>query len=181
MAITDPSGEVFVFDFTNFKSQFGDRVPAGRYTVEVETVESVQAKSGTPGVRLWLRVLGGEYEGSTLMDTLYLSEAALWRAQSFLEACGIPTPKKEVRLKGSNLVGRRLTIDVADGDPYNGRVKTEVRGYMQVEGAAAERASQALDLEDLDSATSAPAATDVAVAETSDEVSDLVDIEALAL
>lgn len=134
-------------DLTNYKDRVGSRVPEGTYKVIVEDVEPDTAKSGNPMVNLWLRIHGGDYDGQTITDRLVLTEKSMFRVVGFLQALGIPTPKKRLSLDISKFVGRSLEITVRDGDPYNGRVKSEVSGYARLPQKAA-KASEA-DIDDV--------------------------------
>lgn len=135
-------------DLTNYKDRVGSRVPEGTYKVIVEDVEPDTAKSGNPMVNLWLRIHGGDYDGQTITDRLVLTEKSMFRVVGFLQALGIPTPKKRLSLDISKFVGRSLEITVRDGDPYNGRVKSEVSGYARIPQKAA-KASEA-DIEEVE-------------------------------
>lgn len=141
------AGDDLIIDLTNYKDRVGNRVVPGRYTVVVEDAESDTAKSGNPMVNLWLRVQGGEFDGATIVDRLVLTEKSLFRVVGFMQAIGLPTPRKRLKMNVRGFIGRTLDIDVEDGDPYNGRVKSEVRGYMRAVGAGA--AAEATDLDDL--------------------------------
>jgi hypothetical protein len=172
-----------IVDLTNYKDRVGNRVVPGRYTVIVEDAESDTAKSGNPMVNLWLRVQGGEFDGATIVDRLVLTEKSLFRVVGFMQAIGLPTPRKRFKLNVRAFVGKTLDIDVDDGDPYNGRVKSEVRGYMRItgEGGASDTAS---DLDDVaaetETASAAPAEQkkdgDTKPAPAADEV-DIEDLD----
>lgn len=138
-----------IIDLTNYKDRVGNRVVPGRYTVLVEDAESDTARSGNPMVNLWLRVQGGEFDGATIVDRLVLTEKSLFRVVGFMQAIGLPTPRKRFKINVRQLVGKTLDIEVEDGEPYNGRVKSEVRGYMRIPGGGAS-AEAATDLDDLD-------------------------------
>lgn len=142
------AGDELIVDLTNYKDRVGNRVVPGRYTVVVEDAESDTAKSGNPMVNLWLRVQGGEFDGATIVDRLVLTEKSLFRVVGFMQAIGLPTPRKRLKMNVRGFIGRTLDIDVEDGDPYNGRVKSEVRGYMRASGAG-KAAEEAADLDDL--------------------------------
>jgi len=128
-----------VIDLTNYKDTFGTRVPPGDYTVVVEDAQhGKSARKGTPQITLWFRVNGGEEDGSTILDNLYLTENSLFRVVAFMQALGIKTPRKKLAVDISKFIGRQLVITVDDGEPYNGRTKSEVRGYMKATGSADE-------------------------------------------
>mgnify|MGYP003610583899 CR=1 FL=1 len=134
------SNEVVV-DLTNYKDKTGSRVAPGRYKVIVDDLEQSQARSGNAMIVLWFRVLDGEFSGSTVLDRLVLTENSMFRVVGFMQAVGIPTPKKRLKINLKQFLGKVLEIDVEDGEPYNGRVKSEVRGYMRITGQAAETES----------------------------------------
>jgi hypothetical protein len=140
-------------DLTNYKDKIGSRVLPGRYLVMVEDAETDTAKSGNTMINLWFRIQGGEFDGSTIVDRLVLTDKSMFRVVGFMQGIGLPTPKKRLRLNVRQFVGKTLEIDVEDGDPYNGRVKSEVRGYNRVAGSAA-AAAEAVDLEDMPPARS---------------------------
>lgn len=124
------SGDITI-DLSNYKDKVGARILPGRYRVLVEDAEQDTAKSGNSMINLWFRVLDGEFEGSTIVDRLVLTENSLFRVVGFMQALGIPTPKKKLKINLRQFIGRTLDVDVEDGDPYNGRVKSEVRGYLR--------------------------------------------------
>lgn len=159
-----------IVDLTNYKDRVGNRVVPGRYTVVVEDAENDTAKSGNAMVNLWLRVQGGEFDGATIVDRLVITEKSLFRVVGFMQAIGLPTPKKRLKMNVRGFIGRTLDIDVEDGDPYNGRVKSEVRGYMRIVGGAA--AAEATDLDDLDTEAETAAADPAPEAETVTETAE---------
>lgn len=139
-------GDSFVVDLSNYKDRVGQRVTPGRYRVLVEDAEMDTAKSGNKMINLWLRVEEGEHQGATIIDRLVLTENSLFRVVGFMQAIGLPTPKKRLALNLRNFIGRHLIIDVEDGDPYNGRVKSEVRGYSKIEGDSPSAGEDLVDL-----------------------------------
>ena len=138
-----PKDEVIV-DLTEYKDRVGQHIRPGVYTVVVEDAEPDQSKAGNPMVNLWLRVQGGEHDGATIIDRLTQSKGALFRTVNFMQAVGLPTPKKRFKLKMSLIIGKKLDILVENGEPFKGRVKSEVREYGKVGTlVAAEPAAEA--------------------------------------
>lgn len=155
------SNEVTI-DLTNYKDKTGSRVAPGRYKVIVDDLEQSQARSGNAMIVLWFRVLDGEFSGSTVLDRLVLTENSMFRVVGFMQAVGIPTPKKRLKINLKQFLGKVLEIDVEDGEPYNGRVKSEVRGYMRITGQAAETESVEDPLAGLaDDTTDEPTQTEI--------------------
>lgn len=134
----------FVVDLANYKDRVGQRIAPGKYLVLVEDAEQDTSRNGNVMVVLWLRVLDGEFKDSTILDRLVMTQNSLYRVVAFLQAIGIPTPKKRLALSTKQLIGRKLEIEVDDGEPYNGRVKSEVRGYMRATAPATEAAADDL-------------------------------------
>lgn len=134
-----------ILDLSNYKDRVGSRVLPGRYRVVVEDVEADQSKAGNPMINLWFRIEGGEFDGQTLVDRLTITEKALFRVVGFMQAIGLPTPKKRLQINPQKFLGQRLDVDVDDGEPYNGRVKSEVRGYVRVPKGASNSAADDFD------------------------------------
>lgn len=137
-----------IIDLTNYKDRSGARVQPGTYRVVVEDAELDKSKAGNDMINTWYRIQGGEFDGQTLIDRLTLTENAMFRVVGFMQAIGLPTPKKKLKLNLQHFIGKTLDVEVDDGDPYNGRVRSEIRGYMRATGASA--SSETTDLEDLD-------------------------------
>jgi hypothetical protein len=138
-----------VIDLTNYKDRVGSRVTPGRYRVRVDDAELDKTKNGEPMINVWLTVVKGDFEGSTVIDRLLPAHPkAQFRVVGFMQALGIPTPRKRLKLNVSSFKGRQLDVDIEDGEPYNGRVKSEIRGYNRIEKGS-EVGGQA-DLEDID-------------------------------
>ena len=161
-----------IIDLTNYKDRVGSRVVPGRYTVVVEDAEWSESSNGNPMITLWYRVLNGEFEGRTIIDRLTQTEGALFRTVGFMQALGFPTPEKRLQVNLRQWVGKVLDIDVEDGDPYNGRVKSEVRGYNRA--SKSEGQSSAADLDDILQETDS-------LPETADEAPETVDLDSIDL
>lgn len=136
--------EEVIIDLSNYKDRVGSRVMPGTYRVQVEDAENTESANKNPMINLWFTILEGEFAGQTVTDRLVLTEKSLFRVVGFMQAIGLPTPKKRIKLNTRQFVGRTLDIEVDDGDPYNGRVRSEVRGYRKIAGSA-----QKADLDDL--------------------------------
>lgn len=141
------AGNNLIVDLTNYKDKVGARIPEGTYKVIVDDVEMDQSKAGNPMINMWLRVHGGDHDGATITDRLVLTDKSMFRVVGFLQAIGIPTPKKRLSLDITKFVGRALEVSVRDGAPYNGRVKSEVAGYARLPKAAATQSED--DIEDV--------------------------------
>lgn len=148
----------FVVDLSNYRENVGSQVPEGRYTAVVDHMEEGKAKSGSRMMTVWLVIQGGDYSGSTIIDRLVYQGAdgkpsgGLFRVVDFMSAVGMSTDRKRHKISPRAIIGKRVFIDVEDGDPYRGRTKSEVRGYGRIakaskgDGGAGE--SDADDLDD---------------------------------
>jgi hypothetical protein len=127
-----PADEMII-DLSNYKDRVGSRVAPGRYRVQVEDTEAAESNAHNPMVNLWLRIMGGQYDGSTIVDRLTITDKSMFRVVGFMQAIGLPTPKQKLRINIQQFRGKVLEIDVVDGEPYNSRIKSEVRSYYRIE------------------------------------------------
>jgi len=172
------SNEVTI-DLSNFKDRVGQRIQPGRYRVVVDDVEQDTAKSGNQMINLWLRVVEGEFSGSVLIDRLVLHQNSLFRVVGFLQAIGVPTPKKKLRMNIQSFLGKVLEVEVDDGEPYNGRVKSEVRAYYRITSAEATDLDTSQDEGD-EIVPAAEVNTELPSTE-GDEAPEQVDLDSLSL
>jgi hypothetical protein len=180
-----------VIDLSNYKDRVGTRVIPARYRVQVEDAESTESSNHNPMVNLWFKVIGGEFDGATITDRLVLTEKSLFRVVGFMQAIGLPTPKRKLKVNIRQFVGRVLDIEVDDGEPYNGRIRSEVRAYYKVpKGEGTDQSDDAIGEDDSvpDTAEEAVVAADpaemVAAGEASDQPAEAladVDLDAVEL
>lgn len=142
-----------IFDLTNYRETQGQNVPAGRYTVLVEDSVADTSKAGNDMAVLTLRVQheDPDLNGSILIDRITFTEKAAFKVVDFLKAAGLFNGKRKYDIDKliPAFAGRAVQVDVEDGEPYNGRVRSEVRQYHRVTSGAAAKAESA-DLSDLD-------------------------------
>lgn len=119
------------FDFTNYKDTSTAHVPAGTYHAEVSDFEETTSKAGNAMFVVYLEIIEGPHAGQQIIDRLPQTEKAMFRSAAFLQALGVKIAKKKIALNPRSLIGRPVDIIVEDGEPYNGRVKSEVREYLR--------------------------------------------------
>ena len=119
------------FDFTNYKDTSTAHVPAGTYHAEVSNFEETTSKADNVMFVVYLRITEGPYAGQQIIDRLPQTAKAMFRSAAFLQALGIKISKKKIALNPKSLIDRPVDIVVEDGEPYNGRVKSEVREYLR--------------------------------------------------
>jgi len=126
------SSDTVDVDLSGYKDRMGERVMPGRYLVVVEDTESDVSAQGNTMINVWLKVVRGEFSGSVILERLILMDKTLFRVVGFMQAIGLPTPKKKLRVNIRSWVGKSLEVDVDDAEPYMGRIKSQVTGYMSV-------------------------------------------------
>ena len=119
------------FDFTNYKDTSTAHVAPGTYRAEVSDFEETTSKAGNAMFVVYLEITEGPHAGQQIIDRLPQTERAMFRSAAFLQALGVKIAKKKIALNPKALIGRPVDIVVEDGDPYNGRVKSEVREYLR--------------------------------------------------
>ena len=169
----------FTFDFTNYRETGSAQVPAGTYHARVNDFEETESKAGNAMFVVYLEIIDGPYTGKQIIDRLPQTEKAMFRSAAFLQALGVKIAKKRIALNPKSLIGRPVDILVEDGEPFNGRVKSEVREYLRATKPAA-KAEPAADLPDEDDEPVAePAPAQPAEEDTFDV--DALDIDDLDL
>lgn len=177
---------IITLDLTNYRDRTSANVPEGRYRLQVEDVEEGTSKgaktSGATMLTVYLRIMEGEYNGQTMIDRFIVAESTMFRIVGFLQGLGIPTPRKRIQINPESWRGKIVDADVEDGEPYNGRVRSEIRGYVKVARPASRDEGDVLDLdeggaEEAPSSTPPAGAVQAAEADTSSDVLDLDEIQ----
>ena len=119
------------FDFTNYKDTSTAHVPAGTYHAEVSDFEETTSRAGNAMFVVYLEISEGTHAGQQIIDRLPQTEKAMFRSAALLQALGVKIAKKKIALNPRSLIGRPVDIVVEDGEPYNGRVRSEVREYLR--------------------------------------------------
>lgn len=164
------------FDFTNYKDTSTAHVPAGTYRAEVSDFEETTSKAGNAMFVVYLEITEGPHAGQQIIDRLPQTEKAMFRSAAFLQALGVKIAKKKIALNPRSLIGRPVDIVVEDGEPYNGRVRSEVREYLRATKPA--KAEPEADPMEDEIASPAPAAEPAKPA-PSEEDSVELDVDAL--
>ena len=164
----------FTFDFTNYRETGSAQVPAGTYHARVNDFEETESKAGNAMFVVYLEITSGPYAGKQIIDRLPQTEKAMFRSAAFLQALGVKIAKKRIALNPKSLIGRPVDILVEDGEPFNGRVKSEVREYLRATKPAA-KAEPAADLPDEDDEP----AVEASPAEAEKVEEDTFDVDAL--
>lgn len=131
-----------VIDLSNYKDSGNVRIPEGRYRAIVDDVDLDKSRAGNTMIKVWMRVLGGEHDGAVILDRLTLTDKAMFRVVGFMQGIGIKTPKKKLQVNLKTFLKRQADIEVVDGEPYNGRIKSEIAQYIRVAQPKAEESSE---------------------------------------
>ena len=148
------------FDFTNYKDTSTAHVAPGTYHAEVSDFEEKTSKAGNAMFVVYLEITEGAHAGQQIIDRLPQTEKAMFRSAAFLQALGVKIAKKKIALNPRSLIGRPVDIVVEDGEPYNGRVKSEVREYLRAtKPAKAESKDDPMadEIDEIDEPAEAPA------------------------
>lgn len=170
--MADSVNSNIVIDLSNYKDSGNVRIPEGRYRAIVDDVDLDKSRAGNTMIKVWMRVLGGEHDGAIILDRLTLTDKAMFRVVGFMQGIGIKTPKKKLQINLKTFLKRQADIEVVDGEPYNGRIRSEIAQYIRIAQPKAEESSED-DLDALEAATEdeAPAAKP-AKASPAEEVSE---------
>ncbi|HWH13294.1 MAG TPA: DUF669 domain-containing protein [Miltoncostaeaceae bacterium] len=111
----------------------GGMVPPGEYRVRVEHAEETTASTGTPGIELQLRVVGGPEDGGLLFDTIWITPRAMPFVRHRLECMGVKIPAGQWSLTPQPLLGRVARV-VVRHETYTSRegeqkVRPRVAGW----------------------------------------------------
>ena len=103
----------------------------------------------------------------------------MFRSAAFLQALGVKIAKKKIALNPRSLIGRPVDIVVEDGEPYNGRVKSEVREYLRATKPAKAEPEDDPMAGEIDEPAEAPASPPKPAA--SEDAEDAVELDVDAL
>ena len=168
------------FDFTNYKDTSTAHVAPGTYHAEVSDFEETTSKAGNVMFVVYLEITEGPHSGQQIIDRLPQTEKAMFRSAAFLQALGVKIAKKKIALNPRSLIGRPVDIVVEDGEPYNGRVKSEVREYLRATKPVKD-GTEADPLADEDEIASPATAAAPAKPELDAAVEDAVELDVDAL
>lgn len=108
------------------------RCPEGEWLAKLSSIEegTVQG-SGDDCLKARFEVIKGSAKGCNVFETFSLTEKALWKLKSFLEAIGMKANGK-LSLDLDKLEGKVCIIDVIH-DEYNGQKRAKIASYIKPE------------------------------------------------
>lgn len=106
------------------------RCPEGEWLAKLTKIEMGEVQgSGDDCLKAQFEVIKGSAKGNTVFETFALSEKALWKLKSFLEAIGVKSTGK-FTLDLDKLEGKICIIDVIH-DEYNGTKRAKISAYIK--------------------------------------------------
>jgi hypothetical protein len=123
--------DTFDLDLSSYVNTQGSVLPPGTYTLVVEDVEMMSSKAGNPMWKITSSVVEGESKGLALVDFVTITSKAMFRVVAFLNAIGVPTPKKSLSIPKSMMVGKMFEATV-DDDEYGGRKSSKIQSYASI-------------------------------------------------
>lgn len=106
------------------------RCPEGEWLAKLTKIEMGEVQgSGDDCLKARFEVIKGSAKGNTVFETFALSEKALWKLKSFLEAIGVKATGK-ISLDLDKLEGKICIIDVVH-DEYNGTKRAKISAYVK--------------------------------------------------
>ena len=108
------------------------RCPEGEWLARLSSIEegTVQG-SGDDALKARFEVIKGSAKGCNVFETFSLTERALWKLKSFLEAVGMKANGK-ITIDLDKLQGKVCVIDVIH-DEYNGQKRAKIASYLKPE------------------------------------------------
>lgn len=106
------------------------RCPEGEWLAKLTKIEMGEVQgSGDDCLKARFEVIKGSAKGNNVFETFSLTEKALWKLKSFLEAIGVKATGK-ISLDLDKLEGKICIIDVIH-DEYNGTKRAKISAYIK--------------------------------------------------
>lgn len=120
-------------DFTGTNRR-DSRLPEGEYVFKIENAQQTKAKStGNSMIVFTLRVAKGQFKGEQVTYRQMLLKQNLWSFRNLLEAMGHNVPEGKIKIRLDSLMKKQVGARVADGEPYNNRIKSEIVDFLKPE------------------------------------------------
>lgn len=106
------------------------RCPEGEWLARLKKVDMGEVQgSGDDCIKAQFEVIKGSAKGNTVFETFSLTEKALWKLKSFLDAVGMKSNGK-LTLDLDKMEGKVCIIDVIH-DEYNGQKRAKISAYIK--------------------------------------------------
>lgn len=106
------------------------RCPEGEWYAKLKKAEMGEVQgSGDDCIKAQFEVIKGSAKGNTVFETFSLTEKALWKLKSFLDAVGMKSDGK-LTLDLDKMEGKVCIIDVIH-EEYNGQKRAKISSYIK--------------------------------------------------
>lgn len=112
------------------------RASEGIHTAKIASIELTQSQGGDDMLKITYEVIKGEDKGCKVFDNIVLTEKALWKLKSLLQAIGMKADGK-VALDLDKMEGKICDITVIH-EEYNGQLRAKVSEVTKASSATAE-------------------------------------------
>ena len=119
-------------DFSGVKDGGAIRVAPGDYAVKVKSSKITESKSGKPMIVWTFTGLNGALKGQELRHITSLQPQALFNLRNLLLAMKVNVAHGKMKVVPQAYVGKVLGVTLADGEPYQGKVKSEVQAVFPI-------------------------------------------------
>lgn len=125
------------------------RCPEGEWLARLKKIDVGEVQgSGDDALKAQFEVIKGEAKGNTVFETFSLSEKALWKLKSFLDAAGMKSDGK-LNLDLDKMEGKICIIEVIH-DEYNGVKRAKINSYIKPTSEGDDDDEEDTDEEELD-------------------------------
>lgn len=125
------------------------RCPEGEWLARLKKIDVGEVQgSGDDALKAQFEVIKGEAKGNTVFETFSLSEKALWKLKSFLDAVGMKSDGK-LNLDLDKMEGKICIIEVIH-DEYNGVKRAKINSYIKSTSEGDDDDEEDTDEEELD-------------------------------
>ena len=131
------------------------KVSEGIHTAKVVEILQKESQGGDDMLQFAFEVTKGKDKGNRVFESFVLTDKALWKLKSFLQAIGMKADGK-LKIDLDKLVGKVCDIEVF-WDEYNGQTRAKISDYYKVGKGAANDTDEDEDTPAKKSAKKAPA------------------------
>lgn len=136
-------GKKMKLDFSNVEAYV--KCAEGQHVVKLTEIEETESQAGNDMLSATFQVVKGQSTGAKIYDNFVLTEKALWKLQSFLNAIGMKADGKVV-LDLDKLVGKTCIVEV-EHEEYDGKTRARIQEFIKL---AAKKDEPDDDDEDID-------------------------------
>jgi hypothetical protein len=113
-------------DFTGVETSF--RCEEGQQVARLIKLEETESQSGSDMLAATFEVIKGKSKGSKVYDNFVLTEKALWKLKSYLQAVGVKADGKVV-IDLDKMVGKVCIIEVFH-EEYKNQLRAKISDFL---------------------------------------------------